>query len=73
MTEPDGFGIGDLVSIKSMTGLDEMNGLTGKIVGVAVRNVYNFYVILLDKPLVISGFEGWTGVVIPAPCLEKLC
>ena len=37
----------------------------GTIVGVSSIHVINIYIVLLDEPLTLPGYEGWRAIAIP--------
>lgn len=51
--------------------LDSLSGHEGTIVGVAVRHIVDFYIVLLDKPYIYDGFLH-KAVLIPESCLERI-
>ena len=58
----------DRVVMYNSSGLD---GKTGSVVGVSIRNVIDFYIILLDEPVEYEGFLH-KAVSIPETCLKRI-
>lgn len=47
----------------------ELDGATGSVIGVAVRNVPDIYIVSLDKPLSYTDFEA---ITMPEVCLSPI-
>jgi hypothetical protein len=45
---------------------------TGTIIGIASVHVFFTYVILLDNPLKLEGFENWRGIVMSGCQLKEM-
>lgn len=63
------FRIGERIKVVSND--VTIDGHCGKVIGFASSNPV-MYIILLDEPLVASGFEGWTGVSLTGSMLKSL-
>lgn len=65
------FNIGDRVSF-SIKGLYEVSG-SGEIAGFAEDNFIVTYIIILDEPLRVPGYDiPWKAIVVPSVCAQMI-
>lgn len=63
------FKNGDKVLIKDCG--PEIDGITGRIVGIAVDHIVKIWIVQVDKPARIPGWE-WECATFPGSCLERI-
>lgn len=61
------FNVGDKVHFE----IEATSG-TGTIGGIATRSLIRLYIVILDEPLDIEGYENWKAVVLHAMHLRTI-